>query len=126
MFIFIEISRWRSDNHSSSRTFIRLFTLPYKSKAKQAIELVKIQSVLCEDAMCLKRVIVVWNSPLQRLSRKLFGMYNLLGFIRGTLGYNSYTLGYVQQSHHTLYSPDNVNIGNIWDSISQVPALLGM
>ena len=37
-----------------------------KGMAKQASELVKVQSVLCEDAMCLKRLIVVRRSPLQR------------------------------------------------------------
>ena len=36
-----------------------------KGKAKQATELVKVQSVLCEEAVYLQKIIVVWRSPLQ-------------------------------------------------------------
>ena len=37
-----------------------------KAKAKHTTAWVKIQSVLCEDAVCLRRVIMVWRSSLQR------------------------------------------------------------
>ena len=68
MFTVIEISRRRIHQYLASRTFC----LPchIKGTAKQASELVKIQSVLCEDAVCLKRLIV-WRSPLQRSVEQL-------------------------------------------------------
>ena len=44
----------------------RLLTLPYKKgKTRQATQLVKVQSVLCKEAGCLKRVIVFWRCLLQ-------------------------------------------------------------
>ena len=50
---------------------------------------------------------------------KLFGAYHVLGFIRGTLGYNLYLVRYVQQVpffhniHHLSSYPGTVNIANI-------------
>ena len=44
----------RLQAYSSDRLYCHI-----KGKAKQASELVKVQSVLCEDAMRLKKVIVV-------------------------------------------------------------------
>ena len=66
MFTLIEISRRRSHEHSPSGTFIRLFTLPYKMQSKAGERVTeRVQSVLCEDAVRLKRVIVVCRPPLQ-------------------------------------------------------------
>ena len=52
MFAFIELSKRQSHE---------VFTLLYKrqGKANLATESVKIQSVLCEDSLCLKRIVVV-------------------------------------------------------------------
>ena len=61
----LEISRRRSHEISPSRTFTRLFTLPCK-RQDQASELAKVQSVLYEDAVPLKRVIMVLRYPVQR------------------------------------------------------------
>ena len=49
MFTFIEISRRRS--HLPSRAFIRLLTLQYRRQSKADNGSVKVQSVLCEDAV---------------------------------------------------------------------------
>ena len=61
----METSRKVSPERSPSRTFIRLFTLPYKRQDKAGDSVSEIQSVLCEDVVCLKRVIVVLRSTLQ-------------------------------------------------------------
>ena len=42
-----------------SRTFVRLLTLPYKMQSKASEWVGEVQSVLCEDAGLLERVIVV-------------------------------------------------------------------
>ena len=39
---------------------------------KQATKVSEVQLVLCEDVVCLKSVIVVWRSPLQRSLEQLF------------------------------------------------------
>ena len=65
MFTFIEISRRRIHERSPSRTFIRLFTLPYKKQGKTDDGVSDVQSVLCEDAVCLKRVIAILRFHLQ-------------------------------------------------------------
>ena len=59
IFTFIDKSRWRSHAYSSSRTFIRRIMLPYKRQGKVGNESVKVQSVLCADAMCLKQIMLV-------------------------------------------------------------------
>ena len=71
------------------------------------------------------------RSPISQVPI-LFGIYHLLGFIRDTLAYNLYVVGYVQQvrfshniDHPTSYL-DTVNIGNIRSPISQVPKLFGI
>ena len=61
LFTFIEISRRRS--HLPSRAWWGNI----KGKTKQAMESVKIQSVLCGDMLRVKRVIVVWRSIEQLL-----------------------------------------------------------
>ena len=72
----------------------------------------------------------IWNPISQVL--KLLGIYHLLGFIRGTLGYNLNIVGYVQlvpffhNIHHPSSYPGTVNLGNIWSPISQAPKLLGV
>ena len=53
------------------KSFIRLFTMPYKRQDKADDWVSEVQSVLCEDAMCLKRAIVVWRAPLQRSVEQL-------------------------------------------------------
>ena len=66
----------------------------------------------------------IWN-PISQV-RKLFGTYHLLCLIGDTFSYNVYMVGYVQQLpvfhniHHPLSYPNTVNIGNIWNPISQV------
>ena len=52
-------SRKRRREHSSLRIFIRLFAWAHK-KARQSRQRVEaIQSVLCEDALPVKRTVVV-------------------------------------------------------------------
>ena len=51
-------------------------------------------------------IINIW-SPLSQV-RKLFGIYHLLGLIRGPPDYNLYTVGYVQQVpfFHNIHHPN--------------------
>ena len=42
-----------------------------RDKAKQTKVSAKIQSVLCKDAVCFKRLVVVLRSPLQKSVEKL-------------------------------------------------------
>ena len=63
MFTFIKISRKGSHEHQEHES--DCLHCDIKSKVKQATKSVKFQSVLCEDKVCLKRVIVVWRFPLQ-------------------------------------------------------------
>ena len=42
-----------------------------KGKAKQTAVSAKVQSVLCDDAVCLNRKIVVWRSPSERSVEQL-------------------------------------------------------
>ena len=58
MFTFIEITRRQNHERTPSRTFIRLFTLPYKRQGKAGDCASEVQSVLCEDAVHFKRVIM--------------------------------------------------------------------
>ena len=51
--------RRQSHENSPSKTFIRLFTLPCKRQGKAGDWVSEVQLVLCEDAMCLKRIIVM-------------------------------------------------------------------
>ena len=57
--MFIGISRRRSHEHSLSRTFVRLFTVIFKKQVKAGELVSKVEIVLCEDEVRLKRVIVV-------------------------------------------------------------------
>ena len=83
MFTFIVILRRRTHEHSPSRTFIRLFTLPYRKQGKAGDWVSEVQSVLCEDTVCLKRIIVVWSSPFQRSDQQYFGdCYDLWGITK--------------------------------------------
>ena len=43
-----------------------LCCLPYKRLGKSGDWVSEVQSVLCKEAVCLKRVIVIWRSPLER------------------------------------------------------------
>ena len=52
--------------HLPSRTFIKLFTMPYKKQGKASELVSEVQSALYEGAVYLKGVIVVWRSSLQR------------------------------------------------------------
>ena len=44
--------------HSPSGTLIRLFILPYKRQGKAGEDVSEIQSVLCEETVSLKGIIV--------------------------------------------------------------------
>ena len=72
----------------------------------------------------------IWN-PISQVP-KLFWIYHLLGFIRCTLDHNFYVVVYVRQVPffhnipHPSSNPGSVTIGNIWNSISQVPKLFGV
>ena len=74
---------------------------------------------------------IIWR-PIYQVP-KLFVICHLLCFVKDSVGYNLYTVGYVQQvpffhntHHHRSSYPDTVNIGNIWNPISQVPRLFGI
>ena len=68
LFTFIEFSRRRSHEHSPSKAFIRLFTLPYKRQGKAGNEWVKVLTLLCEDAVCLKKLVKLVEDVLNKLS----------------------------------------------------------
>ena len=61
-FTFIENSRRQS--HSPPSAFIRLLSIRYKIKDRASNgNSERIQSVLCEDTLRVKWIIVVWKSP---------------------------------------------------------------
>ena len=63
LFTFIEILR--RQRHSPSRPFTRQLTLRYKRQDSTGNgNSEKIQSVLCEEALHVKRIFVVWRSLL--------------------------------------------------------------
>ena len=59
---------YRDVEKAKSWIFIRLFTLEFKTQGKAGHWVSEVQSILCEDTVCLKRVMVVWRSPLQRFT----------------------------------------------------------
>ena len=64
--VAIEFSRRREHERSTSKTFVIQIVLDYKRARQSRRDLVVIQSVLCEDALHVKRTVVVRRSPLYK------------------------------------------------------------
>ena len=69
--IAVKFSRRREHEYSTSRTFVKLFVLKYKMVRQSSWLAVVIQSFLCEDALRVKRTVVVWRSPLYRSNEEV-------------------------------------------------------
>ena len=64
MYIYRELENCEATNIHLQEHSSECLHCHIKGKAKHVNELVKVQSVLCEDALCVKRIIVVWRFPL--------------------------------------------------------------